>query len=329
MVAGYWHPFSGRAGMTRDRYYSAHALVSAGLYCFALLRAALVLQQSQGSAELARIVTRLVEYAAELARSLHGDGWWDQADGFFYDGIAPADKAQIPVRLRDIAGLLAVAAVGCASGPGGELLRTTVNETAGAPEVFGEWMAGDPSQTAVGLADPAQILRLLALMESPDDFLSPFGLRSLSRFHRDEPLELELESQLRVAYEPGIQTSGLFGGNVGNRGAVLPALNWLFYDALARLGERQDAVGQRCGLLAGQLRARLLGALHAPELGHGTVFPEYVDAEAGDGCGALHSAVTAAIVLDLSLRDRHGGATAFTAADSVARPADFGGAVTG
>jgi hypothetical protein len=302
--AARWRPLIDRTTLAPISHYSVEALMWAGLYCLALLRVAVILQQSRGSAEMSRIVTRLVEYAAELARSLRADGWWDDEDGFFYGGVATIGKPQVPLRLREIQGLLAVAAVACESGPRAQLLRSAVSETAGAAEVFGKWAVSDPSQAVLALADPGQVLRLLAWMESADDFLSPFGLRSLSRFHRDEPLEMELGSQLRIAYEPGPSRSGMLSGNVGRYGAVLPLFNWLLYDALARLGERQDAVGRRCGPLAVRLRTRLLSALHAPELGHGTVFPEYVNAETGEGCGAMHSAVTAAIFLDLFLRDR-------------------------
>ena len=87
---------------------------------------------------------------------------------------------------------------------------------------------GRSSQAVLALADPGQVLRLLAWMESADDFLSPFGLRSLSRFHRDEPLEMELGSQLRIAYEPGPARSGMLSGNVGHYGQCRPCSTGCF-----------------------------------------------------------------------------------------------------
>jgi hypothetical protein len=88
----------------------------------------------------------------------------------------------------------------------------------------------------LSVATPEQIRRVMSRMLDPQEFLSPFGVRSLSRFHHDHPLRLDLGAGVaQLDYEPGESTSGLFGGNSNWRGPVWFPINYLLVRALRRI----------------------------------------------------------------------------------------------
>ena len=87
------------------------------------------------------------------------------------------------------------------------------------------------------LAIPSRdrLVRVLRYMLDEKEFLSPYGIRSLSAYHRDHPLVLQMCGQeRRIDYEPGESTTGLFGGNSNWRGPVWMPLNYLLVEALER-----------------------------------------------------------------------------------------------
>jgi hypothetical protein len=171
----------------------------------------------------------------------HPDELWDEAEGFFYDVLRMPDGSGSRLRVRSIVGLLPMCA-------------TTVIE----PEVLerfpdltrrlqtfldrnGDLIGSipDPRVTGVGgrrllsLVDATKLRRILERMLDEDRFLSPHGIRSLSRWHHMHPYEFDVHGQTYcVEYEPAESTSGMFGGNSNWRGPVWLPVNVLILRAL-------------------------------------------------------------------------------------------------
>ena len=177
--------------------------------------------------------------------------------------------------------------------------------------------------------DRERLPRVLRTMLNEEEFLSPFGIRSLSRFHRDHPYALTLNGyEHRVDYEPGESTTALFGGNSNWRGPVWFPLNFLIIESLQRFhhyfgnGFRVEfPTGSRKTLalweVAAELSRRLVRIFLRDGEGRRPVngriekfrndphwrdlilFPEYFHGESGAGLGASHQTGWTALVAKL------------------------------
>lgn len=182
--------------------------------------------------------------------------------------------------------------------------------------------------TMFALVSPSRLRRILERVLSEDEFLSPYGIRSLSRAHADEPVTLMLDGAVfGVGYEPGESRSHLFGGNSNWRGPVWFPINYLLIEALERfhevLGggftvECPTGSGQFMNLeaVARELSRRLASLFRDGPDGRrpyqtGTVsgtasdpllFHEYFDGDTGKGLGASHQTGWTALVADLIQR---------------------------
>jgi hypothetical protein len=243
-----------------------------------------------------------------------------------------------------VVGLLPLAAVSVLPGPVlGRLpelsrrLRWLHENRPGCADVVGARTTPDGrSLRLLSMVDLDQLVRILQRMLSPAEFLSEYGLRSLSRAHDAEPFRVHLAgSEFTVRYEPGESQTALFGGNSNWRGPVWLPLNYLLIDALRRYGEYYgdnlrvafpaDGASDRCGLgeVADQLSERLIGIFTGDAAGRRAVFGgeelfhrdprwrdlipfyEYFHAEDGTGLGASHQTGWTSLVVDLIL-DVHG-----------------------
>ena len=166
---------------------------------------------------------------------------WDEEDGFFYDLLRLPDGRSTPLRVRSLVGLLPL----CAT----TVVPAEVAERfPGVMERLGRFAARHPELTAT-IADPdrpgvagrrllsvldeRKLRRILARMLDEDEFLSPHGIRSLSKHHEAHPFELDLGGEVhRVAYEPAESTTAMFGGNSNWRGPVWLPVNFLIVRAL-------------------------------------------------------------------------------------------------
>jgi Mannosylglycerate hydrolase MGH1-like glycoside hydrolase domain len=173
----------------------------------------------------------------------HKDELWDEEDGFFYDVLRlPGDRA-VRLKVRSMVGLLAV----CAS----TVFPADVERLPLFMQRVREFTRRHPSLTAT-IVSPARVghggRRLLALLNDDklrsvlrymldeDEFLSPFGIRALSQYHRDHPYTFSVGRDVyRVDYEPAESTSGLFGGNSNWRGPIWFPVNVLIIRGLVNL----------------------------------------------------------------------------------------------
>ena len=173
----------------------------------------------------------------------HQDELWDEEDGFFYDVLRlPGDRA-LRLKVRSMVGLLSI----CASTvfpPEVErlplFLQRVRDFTRRHPDLVANIVSpgrvGQGGRHLLSLLNDEKLRRVLRYMLDEDEFLSPFGIRALSRFHRDNPYTFSVGRDVyRVDYEPAESTSGLFGGNSNWRGPIWFPVNALLIRGLLNL----------------------------------------------------------------------------------------------
>jgi hypothetical protein len=167
----------------------------------------------------------------------HG-GLWCEEDGFFYDQILREDGHREPVKLRSMVGLIPLLAV--------ELLEHDTIEALPEFERRMQWFFDNRPDLAsnvtcmysqdgkrnclLAVVGIDRLERILTRLLDEDEFLSPYGIRSMSRMHQEHPVE-------GVHYEPGESASPLFGGNSNWRGPIWFPVNYLLIQALRRYGD--------------------------------------------------------------------------------------------
>jgi len=216
------------------------------MYCLNLMRIALELARVNPVYE--DIATKFFEhflYVAEALTNLGGEGidLWDDEDEFFYDVLHLPDGSTERMKVRSMVGLIPLFAV--------EVLEPEL--LAHVPEfnrrlewflayrpdlarLVSRWKEpGRGDLRLLSLLRGHRMKRLLARMLDETEFLSPHGVRALSRYHRDHPYELSANGQrFTVSYQPGESESGLFGGNSNWRGPVWFPVNYLIVESIRR-----------------------------------------------------------------------------------------------
>ena len=180
---------------------------------------------------------------AQAMNSLGGTGLWSEEDGFYYD-LLLVDGTSIPLRLRSIVGIIPLFAAETLDARALERLPHFRDRhdwfLANRPDVTSQvaFLAADPANARRLLAIPSRdrLERVLAYVLDEREFLSPFGVRSLSRVHAQHPWSADVNGErLECHYVPGESDSGLFGGNSNWRGPIWFPVNYLLIDALKRL----------------------------------------------------------------------------------------------
>jgi hypothetical protein len=224
------------------------------------------LEQADGTAWMALFCQNMLEIAAELARTdsdyldmalkftehflwiassmaqVGGDtGMWDEEDGFFYDVLRlPNGQAQ-RLKVRSMVGLLPMCAATVFDGDliikHPELAERFQWFIDARPELVAS--IHDPRKRGVAdrrlaaILDETKLRRVLARMLDENEFLSPFGIRSLSRYHADHPYVFHAGGrEYRVSYLPAESDTGMFGGNSNWRGPIWMPVNGLIIRAL-------------------------------------------------------------------------------------------------
>jgi hypothetical protein len=286
------------------------------------------------------MATKFFEHFAYIAEAAYRQGLWDSEDSFFYDVLRLPDGHKLPLKARSIVGLLPLAATA-------RLSATTLNRL---PEMAARlrWLLADRSgyadvisarrlsadgrqQRLLSMVGQDQLLPILARMLDPEEFLSDYGLRTLSRSHLEKPFTVSLGgSDFTVGYEPAESTSGLFGGNSNWRGPVWMPVNFLLIEALREfaafygpdlMAEYPTGSGVKVSLttIADDLSRRLVALFvpdswgrrpiygaqdlfqNHPDWKDLIVFPEYFHGDNGAGLGAWHQTGWTALVVDLIL----------------------------
>jgi hypothetical protein len=174
----------------------------------------------------------------------HEDEMWDEADGFFYDVLRLPDGDATRLRVRSMVGLLSLCATTVVTPQtlqklpqmGGrirEFLDRHPELIATIPDPTRKGVAG---RSLIGLLNEDKLRRVLKYMLDESEFLSPYGIRSLSRHHAANPFVYHHDGQeFRVDYAPAESTSGMFGGNSNWRGPIWMPVNILLVRGLLKL----------------------------------------------------------------------------------------------
>jgi hypothetical protein len=171
----------------------------------------------------------------------HPDEMWDEEDGFFYDVLRLPDGSGRRIEVRSLVGLLPLCATSVLPAAMLERFPAVRAQVAHYLDRNGDLLGGiaDPRMPGVegrhllALVDETKLRRILEKMLDEDRFLGPHGIRSVSKWHQENPYTLDLDGQsYTVKYEPAESDSGMFGGNSNWRGPVWFPVNLLLVRAL-------------------------------------------------------------------------------------------------
>ena len=171
------------------------------------------------------------------------DGMWDEEDGFYYDLLRLPDGSPQRLKVRSMVGLLPLCATTVVEKSSRERLPQTManvqERLRRIPELkrtihpTGPGHFGVAERGIMALVNPERLRRILTKMLDENEFLSPYGIRSLSKFHQLHPFVLNVGGQeYRVDYLPAESNTGMFGGNSNWRGPVWMPVNALIIRAL-------------------------------------------------------------------------------------------------
>jgi hypothetical protein len=192
------------------------------------------------------MASRFCDHFLWIAAALNNvgpDGMWDEEDGFYYDVLRLPDGRAQRLKVRSLVGLLPMCATTVIE-PWQrermpklmERMRIRIEQM---PQLIknihptGRGNLGYGERGILGLVNPQRLRRILSRVLDENEFLSPFGIRSISRFHRDHPYVTYVQGkEYRVDYLPAESDSGLFGGNSNWRGPIWMPINGLIIRAL-------------------------------------------------------------------------------------------------
>ena len=213
---------------------------------YALDMMAIALELAQHNPSYEDIASKFFEHFLYISYAINNDGendrgLWDEQDGFYYDDLVMPDRRRHPMRVRSMVGLLPLLAV--------ETLQPQLLERLPNFKRRLEWFienrpelsckvarmdaGGMGERRLLAVLDGERLQRVLRVMLDEGEFLSPYGIRSLSKYHQAHPLVVNIAgAEFRVDYDPAESRSGLFGGNSNWRGPVWMPLNFLIIEAL-------------------------------------------------------------------------------------------------
>jgi hypothetical protein len=279
------------------------------------------------------IAIKFFQHFWAIASAMDEQGLWDETDGMYYSAVHHPDGSTTPIRAHSIDGLLPLVAF--AVPPEGLLdvlpeLRKNVGDFATEHHERLDALAdfhrsGPTGRRLMSVFGRRNLERVLPRLLDEDEFLSPYGLRAVSRWHRDHPLDIDGG---RLDYEPAESATAMFGGNSNWRGPIWFPMNYLIVEALARLDQyfgdellvelpTRSGNRRRLGEVARDLGDRLVAIFRNDADGRRPVFGgyetlqqdpawhdqllfhEYFHGDTGAGLGASHQTGWTALVADL------------------------------
>lgn len=216
-----------------------------GFFSLTMLRMALELARENPVYQ--DLATKFFEHflaiATAMSQGFGGHGLWDEEDGFYYDVLHLPDNSLHPLKVRSLVGLMPLIAVEVldaallAQMP--DFRRRMHWFLQNRPHLSGNIMcsldaASGAERHIVDIVTPERLKRVLAYLLDENEFLSPYGIRSLSKAHQT-PYQVHVNgAAFSINYEPGESQSGLFGGNSNWRGPIWFPINYLLIEALQK-----------------------------------------------------------------------------------------------
>jgi mannosylglycerate hydrolase MGH1-like protein len=217
-----------------------------GMYCLNML--AIALELARDNAAYEDMASKFWEHFLYIAHAINNlgeekDRLWNEEDGFYYDVLCLPDSESFPMKVRSMVGLIPLFAI--------ETIEPDLLNRLPAFKRRLEWFVenrkdlvrhvacmktpGKAERRMLSIVDPEQLRRVLKVMLDETEFLSPYGIRALSRHHLENPYAMNVNGQEhRVKYEPAESSSGLFGGNSNWRGPIWFPVNFLIIESLQK-----------------------------------------------------------------------------------------------
>jgi hypothetical protein len=216
------------------------------MYALNLLAMAMELAHEDPSYE--DVASKFWEHFVYIAYAMNHRGedgveMWNEEDGFFYDVLHLSDGNQIPLKVRSMVGLIPLFAVGTLEPDLLDRLPDfkrrlewfTTHRRDLTTNLASMRRPGMGERRLLSIVGKERLRRILKVMLDEGEFLSPYGIRALSRYHLEHPYMLGVDGHVhRVDYEPAESSTGLFGGNSNWRGPVWFPVNYLLVESLQR-----------------------------------------------------------------------------------------------
>ncbi|QLE01632.1 glucosidase [Galbibacter sp. BG1] len=308
------------------------------LYCLSMLKISLEVSMVDDAYEdmAVKYFGHFVFIAEALNKiSVNQEGSWDDNEGFFYDKLTLPSGQSTPIKVRSIAGLLSLAAV--------LNIKKEVLKKLPRFEQSVRWFQNhrrkslkypviqsfvEGQDLLLSLVPRNRILVMMKSFLDENEFLSPYGIRSLSKIHTD-PYHIKIQNiDYSISYEPGESTVHLFGGNSNWRGPIWMPINYLFIQAMKEYESYNDRTiylefptgsGKKISLqdIIVNLSERLIKMFEANEEGDRPIniqhkeqyrdklfkdlilFYEYFEGDNGRGLGAAHQTGWTSLVANL------------------------------
>jgi hypothetical protein len=300
-----------------------------GFYSLGMMQIALELAKEDPVYE--DLATKFYEHFLGIAHAVTRCGGqayslWDEGDGFFYDVLHMPDGSIVPLKVRSLVGLIPLLAVETIEPDVLQAQRDFARRmrwfTRNRPHLSGNMASidvpGVGQRTITAILTRERLVRVLRYMLDEDEFLSPYGIRSLSKVHRDHPYDVSFGgAKFCIDYQPAESRTGLFGGNSNWRGPIWFPINYLIIESLQKFHHYYgDEFKVECPTGSGtwrtldqvarELSRRLIrlftrdGGGRRPVYGGTTTFQrdphwrdmvlfyEYFDGDNGAGLGASH-----------------------------------------
>jgi hypothetical protein len=305
-----------------------------GMYALNMMDMALEIAMHDSSFE--DTATKFFEHFVMIAEALNEQGMWNEEDKFFYDTLSIAGSAPLHLRIFSIVGLTSLFAVSTIEKRTLDKLddfrkRITwfENYRKKNNKFWPNEERSDGKTILLSLVPKERVVFLLQRLLDEEQFLSPWGIRALSKYHEKNPYAVNIRGvEYKIQYEPGDSTSDLFGGNSNWRGPVWMPINHIIIQSIRHFGEFYGdelvvecptGSGQKMNLIqvADELTRRLITLFQLNQHGkrplHGpynwfyqrsentdlVLFYEYFHGETGNGLGASHQTGWTALVAEL------------------------------
>jgi hypothetical protein len=219
----------------------ADATAWMAFYCTTMLSIALELARHDSSYE--DVASKFFEHFVAITDAMNSacdSGLWNEEDGFYYDHLERGNE-YIPIRLRSLVGLLPMVAatvldvdlIDQLPGFKKRMMWFLENRKELASQITYMDRRGDIPKLMLAIPSRKRLERLLVYLLDESEFLSDYGVRSMSKVHQENPFSLSLDGNtVTVAYTAGESDSGLFGGNSNWRGPIWFPVNYLIIEAL-------------------------------------------------------------------------------------------------